>query len=288
MVGLIRIIIHTLAAHAHVCDRYSRPTFAARSRDMSQISLGGNNEEEEETAAATQEVDEEPITHEEEAEEEEEEEVKEQEQQEKAEAAAVDKLCKVMLAEEPEQHLLPKLPEMANLFEFLPKPSSAAAGGSGGTGASKGGPSAPLPTDSQLTTQGLPEGWAMQLMRSGRTLFIDNKVSFWGCERLDFFYSTMTSLLQNQLTTWIDPRTGRPAEVKNHEGYFFESPPSPLSLMDVITLGSPVPIDRATANTATAASAAAATGRSESSSSSAVTTVTSPLKQVFTQFTSHY
>ena len=176
MVGLIRIIIHTLAAHAHVCDRYSRPTFAARSRDMSQISLGGNNEEEEETAvaAATQEVDEQPITHEEE-----EEEVKEQEQPEKAEAAAVDKLCKVMLAEEPEQqqHLLPKLPEMANLFEFLPKPSSAAAGASGGTGATKAGPSAPLPTDSQLTTQGLPEGWAMQLMRSGRTLFIDNKVS---------------------------------------------------------------------------------------------------------------
>ena len=41
VVGLIRIIIHTLAAHAHVCDRYSRPTFAARSRDMSQVSLGG-------------------------------------------------------------------------------------------------------------------------------------------------------------------------------------------------------------------------------------------------------
>ena len=40
-VGLIRIIIHTLAAHAHVCDRYSKPYsgFAARSRDMSQLSL---------------------------------------------------------------------------------------------------------------------------------------------------------------------------------------------------------------------------------------------------------
>ena len=38
---MIRIIIHTLAAHAHVCDRYSKPYsgFAARSRDMSQLSL---------------------------------------------------------------------------------------------------------------------------------------------------------------------------------------------------------------------------------------------------------
>jgi hypothetical protein len=38
---LIRIIIHTLSAHAHVCDRYSKPYtgFAARSRDMSQLSL---------------------------------------------------------------------------------------------------------------------------------------------------------------------------------------------------------------------------------------------------------
>ena len=38
---MIRIIIHTLAAHAHVCDRYSKPVagFAARSRDMSQLSL---------------------------------------------------------------------------------------------------------------------------------------------------------------------------------------------------------------------------------------------------------
>ena len=30
-----------------------------------------------------------------------------------------------------------------------------------------------IPVD---TVQGLPEGWAMQTMRSGRTLFIDNKV----------------------------------------------------------------------------------------------------------------
>ena len=38
---MIRIIIHTLAAHAHVCDRYSKPYtgFSARSRDMSQLSL---------------------------------------------------------------------------------------------------------------------------------------------------------------------------------------------------------------------------------------------------------
>ena len=55
-------------------------------------------------------------------------------------------------------------------------------------------PSAPTPSDLQLTMgEGLPEGWAMQVMRSGRTLFID---------------------MRNQVTTLIDPRTGKPADVK--------------------------------------------------------------------------
>jgi hypothetical protein len=70
--------------------------------------------------------------------------------------------------------------------------------------------------------------------------------------------------LFTQMTTWVDPRTGKPAPVK--EGYqqqqtsqmpTFESPPSPLSLMDVITVGSPVAVDRSV--------------RSNTSSSSAVT-----------------
>jgi hypothetical protein len=54
---------------------------------------------------------------------------------------------------------------MANLFGFLPRPAfqqqSAAA-------------SAPTPDHHRLTSEGLPQGWTMQLMRNGRTLFIDN------------------------------------------------------------------------------------------------------------------
>ena len=59
---------------------------------------------------------------------------------------------------------------------------------------------------------------------SGRILFVDNG---------------------NQITTWIDPRTGKSADGKTEEelGLLMESPPSPLSLMDVITVGSPVNID---------------------------------------------
>ena len=38
---MIRIIIHTLSAHGHVCDRYGKPYTGlnTRSRDMSQLSL---------------------------------------------------------------------------------------------------------------------------------------------------------------------------------------------------------------------------------------------------------
>ena len=57
--------------------------------------------------------------------------------------------------------------------------------------------------------------------------------------------------VSQQVTTWIDPRTGKPAPNKDggrSGGSFvfpsFESPPSPLSLMDVITVGSPIAVDR--------------------------------------------
>ena len=71
----------------------------------------------------------------------------------------------------------------------------------------------------------LPPDWSMQkLPNSGRILFVDNG---------------------NQVTTWIDPRTGKSADGKTEEelGLLMESPPSPLSLMDIITVGSPVNID---------------------------------------------
>ena len=51
-----------------------------------------------------------------------------------------------------------------------------------------------------------------------------------------------------QVTTWIDPRTGRPSDPVRPDPsslshFMFESPPSPQSLMDVITVGSPVAVD---------------------------------------------
>ena len=89
----------------------------------------------------------------------------------------------------------------------------------------------------------LPTGWAMQRLPSGRILFVDNS---------------------NQVTTWIDPRTGKSSDGKTEEelGLLLESPQSPLSLMDIITVGSPVNLDSVV---------------SESSSSSQVT-VTAPHK----------
>ncbi len=45
--GIVRIILHTLANHAHECDRYRRATLgtAARSRDLSQLSIGESQSE---------------------------------------------------------------------------------------------------------------------------------------------------------------------------------------------------------------------------------------------------
>jgi hypothetical protein len=52
--------------------------------------------------------------------------------------------------------------EMTSLFGLLPRPSTVSR------------PAPPTPKDFQMTSEGLPPGWAMQLMKSGRTLFIDN------------------------------------------------------------------------------------------------------------------
>ena len=251
-IGLIRIILHTLNAHAHACDRYNRPTYgqAARSRDLSQLSIGETENQE------PMDGFEEPDTPEgEEGDEEEEgEEEEESEDENDPELQPIFEKTKSDSSTSPEKtseqecframvetNPNPPVSEddnnvrtpMANLFGFLPRPS--------------GGQKAPTPDNHQLTSgEGLPPGWTMQLMRNGRTLFIDNT---------------------NQITTWIDPRTGRPAEIKDMPKNLptFESPPSPLSLMDVITVGSPVAVDRSQ--------------RSGTSSSSAVT-VTSPGSQL--------
>lgn len=70
-----------------------------------------------------------------------------------------------------------------------------------------------LPGDQSLTSVGLPPGWTMQLMDNGKVLYVDN---INGCH------------------TWKDPRTGT---APRKRGPFFSSPPSPLSLMDVLTVG---------------------------------------------------
>ena len=66
-------------------------------------------------------------------------------------------------------------------------------------------------------TEGLPEGWSMQPLENGRILFVNSKTG---------------------KHTWKDPRTGKECYTfKKKRGPFFSSPPSPLSLMDVLTLG---------------------------------------------------
>jgi len=55
--------------------------------------------------------------------------------------------------------------DVPNLFVLLPRPTSERVGAK----------LPPTPTDFELTSEGLPDGWAMQLMKSGRTLFIDNR-----------------------------------------------------------------------------------------------------------------
>ena len=69
---------------------------------------------------------------------------------------------------EPERESDVRIP-MAGLFGFLPKPASAAMDPDLNNEVD-----APTPDHYQLTSEGLPSGWAMQLMRNGRTLFIDN------------------------------------------------------------------------------------------------------------------
>ena len=65
-----------------------------------------------------------------------------------------------------------------------------------------------------LVSERLPLGWTMQEMENGKVLYVDNNTQF---------------------TTWQDPRVG--SRQIRRKGPFFNSPPSPLSLMDVLTIG---------------------------------------------------
>ena len=321
MVGLIRIIIHTLSAHAHVCDRYSKPYtgFAARSRDMSQLSLDeeecrgtqtnqdqtpqGETQADDDTEIANADVNKE-IAHQEIEMVNNKERRKSADKEFKTEERKDEKFIPVdvefrerrqpavsptdsykhalrysppsgsgagLSEAEQKMSMLFKqmesiestdsdnLPEMANLFHLLPKPGKKLSAYQKGGSENK--QSAPTPSDLQLTTgEGLPEGWAMQMMNSGRTLFIDMK---------------------NQVTTLIDPRTGKPSEIKIVHGMdgsgpiYVESPPSPLSLMDVITVGPSVPIVGAGGSNETSSGETFSRSIVSESSSSSIVTVAS-------------
>ena len=207
-IGLVRIVLHTLAAHVHTCDRFSRfnggggafPSgygglgggVPARSRDLSQLSSASIGETEKGDEDYEDDDDDDD----------------DDEDEEKDGAAAIrvsggadsaadiqDEVCgqkerngpkrtepvpsssppppgegtRTLTTEaqvEPERDSDVRIP-MAGLFGFLPKPASA-------MDSDLNEADAPTPDHYQLTSEGLPSGWAMQLMRNGRTLFIDN------------------------------------------------------------------------------------------------------------------
>jgi hypothetical protein len=133
-----------------------------RSRDLSQLSLGGDAENQHTEAASIDEPNFHNLEEQDDNVEEEEEEEEEEEVEEPAEEVKTDE-AKKYESENVEKGVATV--EMTNLFGLLPRPSSASA-------ASK---PPPTPMDFEMTSEGLPAGWAMQLMRSGRTLFIDNR-----------------------------------------------------------------------------------------------------------------
>lgn len=180
MVGLIRILIHTLAAQAHVCDKFTRPVqgLAMRSRDLSQQSLGGETDQNpaDNDTVFDAEHDGGPID---------------------------------LLRDDSDNEVEAEIEgeEERSSHAQKEKETSMKVGGS---------------TLSEAKM--LPPGWTVQRLHSGQSLFVDN---------------------HNQETTLIDPRTGLSADGKTAEelGLVMESPPSPLSLMDIITVSTPVNVD---------------------------------------------
>ena len=211
-IGLVRIVLHTLAAHVHTCDRFSRfnggggggafpPGYAglvggvsARSRDLSQLSSASIGE----TEKGDEDYEDDEDDGDEEGEEDGgegaairvsgagstadiQEEVCGQREKNKPNgpprktepvppsSPPLEEGTRTVTTEaqvEPERDSDVRIP-MAGLFGFLPKPASA-------MDSDLNEVDAPTPDHYHLTSEGLPSGWAMQLMRNGRTLFIDN------------------------------------------------------------------------------------------------------------------
>ena len=151
-----------------------------RSRDLSQLSLGGEAENQAAEAASVDEANYEDVQEEEDDEVQEEEEEDEEAQEEAEENAEPENTDLKIDIENVDKEKGVATVEMTNLFGLLPRPSAVSATSR----------PPPTPTDFELTSDGLPAGWAMQLMKSGRTLFIDNRNQVFSLKPIQnpFFY----------------------------------------------------------------------------------------------------
>jgi hypothetical protein len=91
----------------------------------------------------------------------------------------------------------------------------------------------------RTSSKGLPPGWTMQVMENGKILYVDNnnQITTWADPRASGFSAAAAAAVPagGQLHSY--PHTVAPAAT-TRRGPFFNSPPSPLSLMDVLTIGS--------------------------------------------------
>ena len=214
---LIRIILNSLSAHVHVCSKFVKhegPGLTMRSRELSETSIGPlgtvtlqGTEENSAYNSRSSPTSAHKVTADQD------EEVSSPSDQKEAELETIfenarssnsspDGLPKNISVENPLFfNLMPH--ENPELHEFIPPDKGLL------TGKGRGGDA----------SQDLPAGWIMQVMDNGKILYVDNN---------------------SQLTTWEDPRS-EAASVRHNRrrGPFFNSPPSPLSLMDVLTVGGP-------------------------------------------------
>jgi len=207
VVGLIRIIVNSISAQVHVCSKYCKPEgtgLTMRSHELSETSIGN-------IGTATLQGTEEntpfdsrmsPTSNK-----------KFDNNDEMSSASdkgdANSELETIFentksLSHSPEKKMNKNNHENPLFFDLLPQAAPCMVSGW-------------LPDDQSLTNEGLPTGWSMQLMDNGKVLYVDNI---------------------NGSHTWKDPRTGCEGHsFKRRRGPFFSSPPSPLSLMDVLTVG---------------------------------------------------
>jgi hypothetical protein len=239
VLGLMRILINSLAAHVHMCSKFGKTEglgTTMRSRELSETSLGpvgtATLQGTEENSAYNSRNS--PTSNQRM-------EMNEQEREEEEEIEEED-----MLSLPSDQ----KEPELETIFENARSESPDSPPLMPAAGMPKSVISAENPLfysmlphasphhrrDHRInstSSRGLPPGWTMQVMDNGKILYVDNN---------------------NQITTWTDPRTaattpslqaghysgglGAAGAAPTRRGPFFNSPPSPLSLMDVLTIGS--------------------------------------------------